>query len=90
MKYISLSLILSLICACYVINTIWTLAEIFIPPECSRGEKCYSSYLAKKPVQHLVLYASVNEKPYIDDYSTESVKRIHTALNFDYEKPQTL
>ncbi|XP_048489377.1 cleft lip and palate transmembrane protein 1-like protein [Plutella xylostella] len=85
MKYISFSLILTLIFAGYVVNTIWTLAEIFIPPECSRGEKCFPSYLSSKPKQHLVLYTSVRADPYMDT-SSDKINKIHTALNFDYEK----
>lgn len=90
MKYISFSLILTLIFAGYVINTIWSLAEIFIPPECSRGDTCFSSYLANKPVQNLVLYASVNEVRSYDSATIDSVERIHTSLEFDYAKPVTL
>ncbi|KAJ8736534.1 hypothetical protein PYW08_007190 [Mythimna loreyi] len=89
MKYISVSLIFSLIFAVYVINTIWTLAEIFIPPECSRGERCFSSYLTSNPVQHLVLYTSVREHPYLDGSSAESVSKVHTSLKFDYRNPAT-
>ncbi|KAJ8735387.1 hypothetical protein PYW07_007007 [Mythimna separata] len=89
MKYISVSLILSLIFAVYVINTIWTLAEIFIPPECSRGERCFSSYLSSNPVQHLVLYTSVKEHPYLDGSTVESVTKVYTSLKFDYRNPAT-
>lgn len=90
MKYISVSLILSLIFAVYVVNTIWTLAEIFIPPECSRGERCFSSYLASKPVQHLVLYTSVKERPHLEGSTADSVSKVHTSLKFDYLNPATL
>uniref|UniRef100_A0A2H1X215 Lipid scramblase CLPTM1L n=1 Tax=Spodoptera frugiperda TaxID=7108 RepID=A0A2H1X215_SPOFR len=89
MKYISVSLILSLIFAVYVVNTIWTLAEIFIPPECSRGERCFSSYLASKPVQHLVLYTSVKERPHLEGSTADSVSKVHTSLKFDYLNPAT-
>ncbi|XP_049875138.1 cleft lip and palate transmembrane protein 1-like protein [Pectinophora gossypiella] len=89
MKYISVSLILTLIFAVYVINTIWTLAEIFIPPECRRGERCYSSYLATNPVQNLVLYTSIKEHPYLDGSSAESVTKVYTSTKFDYRNPAT-
>lgn len=87
MKYISVSFILSLIFAGYIINTIWTLYEIFIPPECSRGERCFSSYLDSNPVQHLVLYTSVKERPYLGGSTSDTVKKVHTALNFNYRDP---
>lgn len=90
MKYISVSLILTLIFAGYVINTIWTLAEIFIPPECSRGERCFSSYLASNPIQHLVLYTSVKEHPHDGDPASEAVTKVHTTLNFDYRNPASM
>ncbi|KAG6447400.1 hypothetical protein O3G_MSEX004902 [Manduca sexta] len=90
MKYISVSLILTLIFAGYIINTIWTLAEIFIPPECSRGERCFSSYLAANPKQHLVLYTSVKEHSYSEGSSSESVTKVYTSLNFDYQNPSTI
>ncbi|CAF4789300.1 unnamed protein product [Pieris macdunnoughi] len=86
MKYISFSLIVSLFFAGYVINTIWNLAEIFIPPECSRGEKCFTSYLASNPVQCLVLFTSVTENPYREGISGASVNKVHTSLKFDYRK----
>ncbi|XP_046961949.1 cleft lip and palate transmembrane protein 1-like protein [Vanessa cardui] len=90
MKYISITLILSLIFAGYVINTIWTLAEIFIPPECSRGERCISNYLASNPVQHLVLYTSVKEYPYRNGIYEASVNKVHTSLKFDYRNEATV
>lgn len=87
MKYVSVSLILTLICAGYVINTIWTLAEIFIPPECTRGERCFSSYLSTNPVQHLLLFTSVKEHLHSGD---NSITKIHTSSRFDYRKPATI
>ncbi|XP_041975347.1 cleft lip and palate transmembrane protein 1-like protein [Aricia agestis] len=84
MKYISVTSILTLIFAVYVINTLWTLAEIFIPPECRRGEKCIKSYLSSNPVQCLVLYTSVKEHPYINGVYQSSVNKVHTSLKFDY------
>lgn len=90
MKYISVTSILSLIFAVYVINTIWTLTEIFIPPECSRGERCFSSYLSSNPVQHLVLYTSVKEQPYQSGMSGGSVNKVHTSLKFDYRNPASM
>lgn len=90
MKYISVSLIISLIFGVYVINTIWTLAEIFIPPKCSRGERCSASYLSSNPVQHLILYTSLKEYPSLDGSSTESVTKVHTSMKFDYRNAATL
>lgn len=90
MKYMSVSLVLSLIFGVYVINTIWTLAEIFIPPECSRGERCFTSYLTSNPVQNLVLFTSVKEHPYSEGISVESVSKVYTSLNFDYRNPATM
>ncbi|KOB78827.1 putative conserved plasma membrane protein [Operophtera brumata] len=87
MKYISVSLILTLIFAVYIINTIWTLAEIFIPPVCNRGERCYTSYLASDPVQHLVIFTSVKQQPYFDGSSSDAVTKIHTSIKFDYRNP---
>lgn len=90
MNFLSVSFLLSLIFAVYVINTIWTLAEIFIPPQCTRGERCFASYLSSNPVQHLVLFTSVNEHPNINGGSVESVNKVHTSLKFDYRKPATI
>ncbi|XP_013188755.2 lipid scramblase CLPTM1L [Amyelois transitella] len=89
MKYISVSLIVTLIFSFYVINTIWTLAEIFIPPKCSRGERCLESYLSSNPVQHLILYTSMKEYPSLDGTSLESVTKVHTTMNFDYRSSAT-
>ncbi|XP_023945323.2 lipid scramblase CLPTM1L [Bicyclus anynana] len=90
MKYISVSLILTIFFAVYVINTIWTLAEMFIPPECSRGDKCFHNYLALNPVQHLVLYTSVKKHPYENGMYEGSVNKVHTSLKFDYHSPSTM
>ncbi|KPJ09367.1 Cleft lip and palate transmembrane protein 1-like protein [Papilio machaon] len=90
MQFLSLSFILSIVLAIYIIHTIWTLAEIFIPPECVRGEKCYSSYLISNPVQHLVLFTSVKQFPRIDGSSAESVTKVHTSLKIDYRNPTTI
>lgn len=87
---VSFSLILCLVFAGYVINTIWTLAEIFIPPECGRGEKCYASYLSSNPTLNLILFTSITEHPLFDGSAAESVSRIHTAIKFDYRNPSTL
>lgn len=89
MKFPSISVILSLIFAGYVINTIWTLAEIFIPPECIRGERCFTSYLTPDPIQHLILFTSMKEHPYLDGTPGESITKVHTSLKFDYRKPAT-
>ncbi|CAG9796774.1 unnamed protein product [Diatraea saccharalis] len=86
MKYLSVSLVLTLIFAGYIINTIWTLAEIFIPPKCSRGERCFASYLSADPIQHLVLFTSTKEHPFIDATRAD-VTKVHTAMKFDYRKP---
>lgn len=88
--HLSFSSILCFIFAGYVINTIWTLAEIFIPPECGRGEKCYASYLSSDPSLNLILFTSLTENPYYDGSAAESASRIHTALKFDYRNPSTL
>ncbi|XP_004932365.2 cleft lip and palate transmembrane protein 1-like protein [Bombyx mandarina] len=90
MKFVSVSLILTLIFVVYVINTIWTLAEIFIPPECRRGDKCFSSYLTSNPVQNLVFYASLKQQPLEEGTSSNSVTKVHTLLNFDYRNPASI
>ncbi|CAG4979715.1 unnamed protein product [Parnassius apollo] len=74
----------------YIIHTIWTLAEIFIPPECSRGERCFSSYLISNPIQHLVLFTSVNQFPNSHDSTSDSISKIHTSLKIDYRKPTSI
>lgn len=90
MKYISVTLIVSVIFAVYVVNTIWTLSELFIPPVCSRGERCYSSYISSNPVQHLVIYTSIKKQPSFDRSINEEVNKVHTLMRFDYRNPVTL
>lgn len=87
MKFISLSSILILLFAGYVINTIWTLAEIFIPPDCARGERCFASYLKTKPIQNLILYTSVQDFAYHEKSRGNSVAKVHTITNFNYLEP---
>ncbi|KPI97578.1 PREDICTED: cleft lip and palate transmembrane protein 1-like protein [Papilio xuthus] len=90
MQFLSLSFILSIVIAIYIIHTIWSLAEIFIPPKCVRGERCYSSYLNSNPVQHLVLFTSVKQFPRFDGSAAESVTKVHTSLKIDYRNPTTI
>ncbi|CAK1544522.1 unnamed protein product [Leptosia nina] len=90
MKYISFSLVVSLLFAGYVIHIIWNLAELFIPPECRRGERCIKSYLSSNPVQCLVLFTSVAENPYRNEVSGATVNKVHTSLKFDYRKPANM
>ncbi|XP_059048099.1 lipid scramblase CLPTM1L [Achroia grisella] len=90
MKYISVTLILSLVFAVYIINTIWTLADIFIPPKCIRGERCFSSYLVSNPVLHLVLYTSVKQNPSLGGSSADGVTKVHTSMKFDYRNSATI
>lgn len=80
MKFLSVSLLVSLFFFIYVANTIWTLIELFIPPSCAKGSRCFHSYLAKKPVQHLVIFTSYSERP----QNGEETK-VYAKLNFDYE-----
>jgi hypothetical protein len=49
MQFPSLSLILSGIFISYIGYSVWTLAQLFVPPKCHVGEKCLISFLHNRP-----------------------------------------
>lgn len=87
---ISFSFILVLIFGLYAISTIWTLAEIFIPPKCDNKDHCFDSHLKTKPKQSLVLYTSISARATFEGSGTDAVQKVHTSYNFNYLEPATL
>lgn len=87
---LSFSLVLVIIFGVYAVSTIWTLAEIFIPPNCGNKDKCFDSHLKTKPKQSLVLYTSVWEGATNEGSGSNAVQKVHTSYNFNYLEPATL
>ncbi|XP_026471333.1 cleft lip and palate transmembrane protein 1-like protein [Ctenocephalides felis] len=79
----SISFILISIFIIYMIHSMWTLAQLFIPSTCSETTKyCLTSFLKHDPKLQLLLYTSVNSKPTPSD-----VKLIQRLNKFEYLEP---
>lgn len=79
MKYISVNIILTVIFLAYMIHVVKNFAEIFIPPSCQDGERCFTSHLISHPKQDLHLYTSTRQNP-----SNNDIKKVLTLRDFDY------
>lgn len=78
MKCPSFTLILSGVFIAYVLHSMWSLAQLFVPPSCNK-EPCFKSYLMMQPQLDLFTYTSETKKP-----SPQSVLTLHER-NFDYD-----
>ncbi|KAK7080919.1 Cleft lip and palate associated transmembrane protein 1 [Halocaridina rubra] len=47
----------------YVLHSLWTLGQLFIPPECPDQSQCLQPLIAQNPRYQLLAYASVKKKP---------------------------
>ncbi|XP_069672324.1 lipid scramblase CLPTM1L [Periplaneta americana] len=83
MHFPSLSLILSGLFIAYIGHSVWTLAQLFVPPKCHVGEKCLTSYLHNKPNLQLVLFTSVKSAP----TTQKDVSFVDAREDFDYNVP---
>ncbi|KAK7874007.1 hypothetical protein R5R35_013418 [Gryllus longicercus] len=83
MQFPSLSIIFSGLFIGYVLHSIWTLGQLFIPPSCQPKDNCIKSYLNNNPKLQLYLYTSVTPHP---NRERDAVF-IDSIQEFDYTKP---
>ncbi|XP_044735440.1 cleft lip and palate transmembrane protein 1-like protein isoform X2 [Chrysoperla carnea] len=78
----SITVILSCLFMIYILNDLWSLARLFIPPKCSddSSNTCLESYLTSKPTLQLFLYTSSN-------VNIKNLNLIYHNKGFDYTQP---
>lgn len=59
---VSITSLLSILFIVYVIHSMWTLSQLFIPPKCEK-EPCLDSYFNTNPSLNLILYTSEYARP---------------------------
>ncbi|GLV45925.1 uncharacterized protein CBL_11722 [Carabus blaptoides fortunei] len=79
MKRPSLTLILSGLFIAYVLHSMWTLANLFIPPKCTE-EPCFPSFFNTNPTLTLNAYTSESPKT-----TVSGAKQILHMENFNYD-----
>ncbi|XP_063220844.1 lipid scramblase CLPTM1L [Bacillus rossius redtenbacheri] len=83
MRWPSVSMLLSGIFVSYILYSIWTLAQLFIPPSCKGGHQCIKSFLHSYPKFQLLVYSSLKVNPSVD----KDVTLILDEMDFDYNSP---
>lgn len=79
MKRPSFTLIFSGLFIAYVLHSIWSLANLFITPKCTK-EPCLQSYLNSNPTLKILLYTSEYPRP-----SSKKATQILYLEKFDYD-----
>lgn len=67
----SLTTILSVIFLAYMANSLWTIAQLFLPPQCPEGVKlgskeCLRNDLGTNPERTFLLMTSLKERPNLE------------------------
>lgn len=79
----SVSFILISLFIIYITHTMWTLAQLFIPPSCTATTKyCLKPFLKNNPKLELLLYTSASSKP-----TQTEVQLIDRISKFEYSEP---
>ncbi|XP_076068652.1 lipid scramblase CLPTM1L [Oratosquilla oratoria] len=68
----------------YILHSVWTLAQLFMPPNCSEDIPCIYPALANNPKLQLIVYTSVKRMP---DHASD-LTLVHRIRDFDYHEPQ--
>ncbi|KAF4529616.1 hypothetical protein B566_EDAN018026, partial [Ephemera danica] len=82
MKF-SFTLMFSGIFLAYILHSIWSIAQLFVPPSCSAGQHCIPSFLSSKHKLQLYAFASVRKSPAFD----REVKLLHEETDLTYNEP---
>nr|XP_018917278.1 PREDICTED: cleft lip and palate transmembrane protein 1-like protein isoform X1 [Bemisia tabaci] len=77
----SLSLILSLCFTAYIGHSMWTMAKLFIAPECQNRMNCIHSFLNSHSKLQMVIFSSVS------GYREDDLKFVHYFKDFNFQKP---
>ncbi|XP_068084776.1 lipid scramblase CLPTM1L isoform X2 [Anabrus simplex] len=83
MQWPSFSLIFGCVFLVYVTHSIWSLAQLFVPPPCQKGDRCLKSYLHNKPKLELAIFSSVKPNPSWQ----EDVFFVDKISDFNYTEP---
>lgn len=75
----SFTLLLSGIFVAYILHSMWTLANLFVPPACPPGEHCIPYYLRANPKLQLAVFTSVKIRP----TSNSDIDFVGTLEDFD-------
>ncbi|XP_077299967.1 lipid scramblase CLPTM1L [Arctopsyche grandis] len=71
--------ILSVLAAVYAVHAVWSLAEVWLPPDCSPPRSCLKSTLVSRPHQDLLLFTRASH--------SNSPSKILEIKQFDYLTP---
>ena len=76
----SFTVVVSGIFIAYMLHSLWSLMQFFIPPKCEGTNKCVASFLEKNPQLNLILLTSTKRAPYsLSDYN-----HLHTWEKLNY------
>ncbi|XP_046389208.1 cleft lip and palate transmembrane protein 1-like protein [Ischnura elegans] len=83
MRSPSFSLVFSVLFLGFIVKSIWTIAQLFIPPTCPVGEMCIKPLLNPKTKLQLLMFTSTRALPSQDGHLKPFLK----LPNFDYGSP---
>lgn len=78
----SLTTVVCGIFVAYVLHSIWTLGQLFIPPECPEYYQCLHPLIAQNPRLQFFAFSSQKKSP---EYAND-LKLVHHIPNFKYKK----
>ncbi|XP_071443905.1 lipid scramblase CLPTM1L [Hetaerina americana] len=83
MRWPSFTLIISGLFLGYIVHSIWTLAQLFVPTSCTAGEDCFEPFLRPESKLQLLMFTSPMDKP----TQQRHFKPFLNVPNFDYTSP---
>lgn len=83
-KLPSLTMVVCGVFVAYVGHSVYTIAQLFMPPGCPEPSKCLHPLIQEHPKLQLLLYTSGRQHP---EYSA-SMKLLHRVEEFDYNLEQ--
>ncbi|XP_045598419.2 lipid scramblase CLPTM1L [Procambarus clarkii] len=83
-QFPSLTTIICGLFAAYIIQSAWTLGQLFITPDCPDPSKCILPLIAKNPKLQLLAFTSQKTMP---EYASD-LHLIHHVQDFDYTMEQ--
>ncbi|MCL4128364.1 UNVERIFIED_CONTAM: hypothetical protein GTU68_059357 [Idotea baltica] len=80
-RFPSLSTIVLSVFVTYLLYSLWTMIQLFIPPTCTSQKNCLRPILEDNPKFQVLAYSSIKKFP---QYNSEA-SLIHSEKYFDYE-----
>ncbi|KAL0279461.1 UNVERIFIED_CONTAM: hypothetical protein PYX00_001010 [Menopon gallinae] len=81
-KYISFSTIFCGVVLSYIIYSMWSICQIFIPPKCTNPKTCLKSYLHDDPDLDLCIFISQNHNA----RGYDDIRLLEVISEFEYTK----